>query len=174
MKRILLLLLASAGSLASAQEERLIDRVTGAPDPEKASAFQDKKFESASDLKIRAAQGIDRDVSVDTSFDAGTFKQTRSFLGIKNPWFGSKVLDTKAAGLASRQVLKNVNTEVDVKGITEPEALLEQTQSADAKAPYSTKPAEVKGTAQGSIDSISNQVSKDMSVEDLRELLNKK
>jgi hypothetical protein len=95
-------------------------------------------------------------------------------LGIKNPWFGSKVATgAKPWNMESQPSFKNLDREVAVKSATGDRPFWDQGKAADPRQPVPVKQGELRATAQGSIDSIADQVRKDMSVEDLRKLLNK-
>jgi hypothetical protein len=97
---------------------------------------------------------------------------TRSFLGLKNPWFGKKVVETPKAGLWSKSAVANIDKKVAVES-----AQTREYYQADKKVPGRTtsltiRPTEMEGKAQGFVDSVSQQQT--LTIEQVRELLNKR
>ncbi len=149
-------------------------KMTAIPDMSRISDFEGRTFQNSSGVKIQGARGFKKDMTADQSFQTASYTSTRSFLGIKNPWFGSKVATgTKPWNMESQPSFKNFDRQVEVKSATGDRPYLDQSKAADSRQPVPVKQGELRATAQGSIDSISDHVRKDMSVEDLRKLLNK-
>lgn len=97
---------------------------------------------------------------------------TRSFLGIKNPWFGNKVAETNEASLFSKTALN------DDKTFATREEKTRKAMQADKTVKTSNEVVEVRtyearGGTQGAMDKVSEKVKKDMSIEEIRELLNR-
>jgi hypothetical protein len=110
--------------------------------------------------------------------DAGvkTF-ETHSFLGIKNPWLGSKVYDTYAAGLANQtaresseqyktQAYEVRDFEKEHKG---------DLRDTSAEVPTDTQPRQylIPGKRQSALDRFTENLHKDLTIDDVRDLLNK-
>lgn len=154
---------------AQQQEQTLLDRINR-PNMELANPMQKKSFIGGGGVQMReAAVGK-------TAFDAGKsarlkeFSGARSFLGIKNPWFGNRVYETKTASLPGSS---KFDSSYPVRG-----AAVGGFSSSDKKASMATsdlnlRPFLLQGGAQGGLDQISDKISKEMTIDDIRELLNK-
>lgn len=170
---VLLAALSLAGlAHAQKQEQKLMDRVTAIPDMKLVHPMQGRSFEGGGDLRPdRKASGFNRTAFASRSYDTESAKETRSFLGIKNPWFGPKVFDVKRARLGkhtipkaeavypaekfeSRKYPQGPNTAVQAKAVP--------------VAAYNSR-----GTAQGAMDTVGEAARKELSVDDIREILNK-
>jgi len=163
--------------LAVAQEAgtKLIDRTTGMPDMERVSPMQGKPFEGSGQMNIKKAGGFDRSAGVDGAFQTGSYNMTRSFFGIKNPWLGGKVLDVKPANMNTDFVIPNLQREVETKDLADNRAAFDEDKSANLRdEPVQTKAHTIKAGAQGVMDVFGEQAKKEMSIEDIREILNKK
>jgi hypothetical protein len=174
MKRLLpiVLAVAAAQGLVAQDDSPMLDRsmvkwATGAADPMQGKSFDSGaykagKFEAGAFSGVKAAP-------------AKEFT-TRSFLGIKNPWLGKAVFDTKAspyAGQAARDGDKKVATDsyaikdYESAGKTSP---LDQERVLEA---VEQKKAVVEPKAQGGVDQFTQNLSKELSIDDVRKLLNK-
>lgn len=172
MKRLLPIILAcfAAGGLCSAQN--LAER-SQSYDMSRINDMQDRKFEGGGSLKIKAAQGWSKNAQGSGTFETGDYEYTRSFLGIKNPWIGGKVLKTKPANLSNNLTLKNLEKEVATEDASMERKAVGTSKSAPTPGIVPVKTYEARGSAQGALNKENEGVNKEMSVEELREILNK-
>lgn len=170
---VILFALAAAASLqAQSQDRKLLDRIQK-PDMTLASPFQARTYEGSGDLKVRAMPGADRQFAAGESPYAKEFEVTRSFFGIKNPWIGGKVFRETGTSFDAGKTF--VNNEVV------PVRKAEAVTYYDAGKPAAVVQNEVvevrtfeaRGKAQGAMDTITDKVTKDMTIDQVRELLNK-
>lgn len=103
--------------------------------------------------------------------------QTRSFLGIKNPWFGSKVYDTYATHLANqtaRESSEQYKTQTyEVRDFEKGHK--NDVRDTSAEVPTDTQPRQylIPGKRQGALDRFTENLHKDLTIDDVRDLLNK-
>ncbi|MEX1119470.1 MAG: hypothetical protein WEB60_11835 [Terrimicrobiaceae bacterium] len=177
MKFLVPIILVVLAPAVGAQEAgtRLLDRTTGMPDMEKQSSMQGKPFEGAGKMNLGKAGGFDRSAGVDGSFQTGSYTMTRSFFGIKNPWLGGKVVDIKPANTTTDFVIPNLQRQFDTKDLAGTRPAFDADRSANLREePVKTKEHVIKAGAQGAMDVFGEQTRKEMSIEDIREILNKK
>lgn len=163
--------------LAGAQEAgtKLLDRTTAIPDMERVSPMQGKPFEGEGQMKIKQAAGFDRSTPAQGTFQTDSYTMTRSFFGIKNPWLGGKVLKTNPAMTTTDFVIPNLQNEVKTKDLADNRSAFDADRSANLRdEPVKTKAHPIKAGAQGAMDVFGEQARKEMSIEDIREILNKK
>jgi len=103
--------------------------------------------------------------------------ETRSFLGIKNPWFGGKVYDTYATQMASqtaRESSEQYKTQAYQIRDFEKE---HKNDTRDASTEVSTDTQRrqylIPGKRQGALDRFTENLHKDLTIDDVRDLLNK-
>ena len=101
------------------------------------------------------------------------FAGTRSFLGIKNPWFGNRVFETKSAALSGGGGLGKLDAAYPVR-----DALTREFSSSEKKANLGAsdvpvRPFLARGESQGAFEQLTEKIHKDMTIDDIRELLNK-
>jgi len=160
-------------ALASAQqqEQKLLDRVTK-PDMTLANPMQTRTFEGTGDLQPDKKANVSGQVSfADKTFIADSSLKTRSFLGIKNPWFGSRVFDARKARLEA-SVIPKAEAVYPVDKAEDRKYDPGKTAVTSAEVPLRSYTP--RGSAQGAIDSVSDTVKKDLTVDDIRAILNKK
>ncbi len=177
MKCMVPLLLVCWVPLLGAQEPgtKLLDRTSGMPDMERVSSMQGKPFEGSGKMNLKKAGGFDRSAGANGAFQTGSYTMTRSFFGIKNPWFGGKVVDVKSANMNTDFVIPNLQREVETKGLAESRSAREADKTANFRdETVPTKAHALKAGAQGAMDLFGEQAKKEMSIEDIREILNKK
>lgn len=165
------LLLAVLSLHAQEQEKKLLDRIQR-PDMQLASPLQAKVFSGVSGVGIKTASFANKTHGTAQSGMIRDFPDTRSFLGIKNPWFGQRSYEAKSASLSSRLGLDISKTYALKAAATDSFSGLTK-KANTTKQPVSTKPFLVQGEAQGSLQQISDKVKKEMTIDDVRELLNK-
>lgn len=140
-----------------------------------ASPLQGKVFESAAfgskTYNTAAFEGT-------KSANIKTF-ETRSFFGIKNPWFGRRVFATDSSSFAGREAAEakrgyNAGAYAVNKYEKAGKADLrtEDTVLPTAAAPRTYRGAENPNKDKG-IDKFTQNLSKDLSIDDVRDLLNK-
>lgn len=165
------LLIAPLCASAQQQEKTLMDRIQR-PDMQQGSPLQSKSYEGTSNLKIKSAAAASKTYGVAGSANLKEFQGSRSFLGIKNPWFGERTYDAKSASLTSQgggDLTKSYRVK---QAAVSPYSA--STRSANPSKPeVPLKPFLVQGEAQGAMQQISDKVKKEMTIDDVRELLNK-
>jgi hypothetical protein len=154
---------------AQQQERKLLDRIQR-PNMELTNPMQAKSFEGGGGVQMKSAN-IGK-----TPYDAGKtanlkeFSGARSFLGIKNPWFGNRIFETKAAPLSGAA---NLTSSFPVR-----DAAVGGFSTSDKKAQVASfdlklRPFLIQGNSAQGLDQISDQISKEMTIDDIREILNK-
>lgn len=137
-----------------------------------ANQMQNKEFGSSTGIKA-------------TPFEAGAYNvsksapvksfSSRSFFGIKNPWFGNKTADTAASTYANRKA-REAETSFFTKS-AQTSTARDARKSADFSEtlPRSMSPRSttVEPKAQGGVDQFTQNLSEDLSIDDVRALLNK-
>lgn len=173
--RTLIVCLAAAGlmcSIADAQEQerKLIDRIQN-PDRTLSSPLQGKTFGGAAASPVKEFKGASRAFGGADKAAVKAFRETRSFLGIKNPWFGSKVHPTGDATLGKKSAsLANRVFPVAAASVRSSPIASKKIPSADAVV--GTAEFAGKGGAQGALDQIIDKIHREMTIDDVRELLN--
>lgn len=164
---------------ATTHEDKLLDRMKAQQqssiNPANAPVFDpaSKKFEDGSKLGIQKEARLKTAYDGNKSFDEMVKKETRSFLGIKNPWFGKKIFVTQDAFLNKENALGKKQSPFATKDATTKE-FFDADKAMDTRSDPMPRPQVVpKGTAQGSIDSMEGTAAKKMTIEQVRELLNK-
>lgn len=157
-----------ASGYSQSQEAKLVDRIMK-PNMDLANPMRDKSFSGTSAVPLRASP-----VAAQAFYGVkdATVKDysTRSFFGLKNPWFGNKVFAAKGATGTSAFDVKqaDANKTAEVPGYY---AAKKDAQFGSPVVPLATYvPAPA---AQGSVNGISDKVTEKMTIEDVRELLNK-
>lgn len=149
-----------------------MDRVLK-PDMEQGNPLQTKSFAEGSSVALRQASESKDSYAGVRDATLKDFAYTRSFFGIKNPWFGGKVYDTKNASLLTKSALLNADREVPVKK-AEAAGYYDATKAAYFGSPvvpvreFIPSPA-----AQGAVSGITEKITDKMTIDEVRELLNK-
>jgi hypothetical protein len=155
--------------------ERLEAQYKSSINPENAPVFDpaSKKFEDGAKLGLQKEARLKTAYDGDKSFDQMIKKETRSFLGIKNPWFGKKIFVTQDAFLKKPYALNKNQSPFATKDATVKE-FQDANKAMDSRSDPMPRPQVVpQGTAQGSIDAREGTEVKKMTIEQVRELLNK-
>ncbi|HEY8902270.1 MAG TPA: hypothetical protein VIM48_01100 [Chthoniobacterales bacterium] len=103
--------------------------------------------------------------------------ETRSFLGIKNPWFGGKVYDTYATQLANQtahESSEQYKTQAyEVRDFEKGHK--DDMRDASTEVPADTQPHQylIPAKRQGALDRFTENLHKDLTIDDVRDLLNK-
>jgi hypothetical protein len=162
--------LASSVPLSAQQQERkLLDRIQR-PNMELTNPMQAKSFEGGGGVKMKSASIGKIPYDAGKTANPRSFSGTRSFLGIKNPWFGNRIFETKAAPLSGAA---NLNSSFTVR-----DAATGGFSASDKKAPVASsdlnlRPFLIRGNSAQGLDQISDKISKEMTIDDIREILNK-
>ncbi|MDX2079565.1 MAG: hypothetical protein SFU53_02155 [Terrimicrobiaceae bacterium] len=168
----LFLVVLGASAFAQTQDRKLLDRMLK-PDLQQGNPLGGKEFNPGGAMELRAAGDSRR--AFETGANAGIreFPFTRSFLGVKNPWFGNKVYDARKAGewADARAFGSDRTFEARDARVT---TFADENKKANFGSPeVPVQPFLVRGGAQGALSEISEKVSKDMTIDEVRELLNK-
>jgi len=170
---VLVSCICAASVYGQTQEKKLMDRIKR-PDMEMSSPMQGKAFGGKTgSLALRqAGESKDSYAGVRDAY-IKDFPYTRSFLGIKNPWFGGKVYDSKTADTFSKSVIVNADREVPVRK-AEASGYYDAAKGANFGSPvvpvrqYIPQPS-----AQGAVNKITDKINNKMTIDEVRELLNK-
>lgn len=163
-------------ALADGKKDGLIERSNAMPDPNQVSAMQNIAFQDAGVLSLSPARMGSRRTGnyADRPFRSGEFAWTRSFLGIKNPWLGTRVFSMREAAAPMRSGLSKTTRAYPVRDLADARASRDAGKKAATGQDLVTPRAfPVRGTAQGAINAEHGNVSKKMTVEEVRELLNR-
>ena len=190
MKRaplIACLFAAAVTAHAQQQEQGLIDRIdakrqmalksmdgSSKPNPALASPLANKAFGTSSSIGMK---------TFDTSNFSGvkgaevkTF-ETRSFFGVKNPWFGNKIFDTYASRASSRSASDSGKQYQTDSYATRSYEKSGKKDLADANTELPSgaqaRPYLVKPKAEGGVSRFTQNLSKELTIDDVRDLLNK-
>jgi len=171
VKTILLasLLFASlASGFSQTQEAKLMDRIMK-PNRDLGNPLQNKSFAATGSIPLNSSPAAGQG-GYGTKDAAVKEFSTRSFLGLKNPWFGSKVFATKGAAsmpfydVKSAGFNKTANTTAFYSG----------TKTASLGSPIVPVTTFVPApAAQGAVSRISDKINDKMTIDEVRELLNK-
>lgn len=156
---------------AQVQERKLIDRIQN-PDRTMASPMQGKSFGGTGAATSGAFHGAVRSFGGADKAAVKPFAVTRSFLGIKNPWIGAKVYPAVDAPLGKGGAKALVDRVFPAGEASVRAAPLgsQTTVSTDKSVP--TVEFSGKGGAQGALDQITDRIHREMTIDDVRELLN--
>ncbi|GAT32748.1 hypothetical protein TSACC_21149 [Terrimicrobium sacchariphilum] len=164
-----------AGVLCAQEQERSLAQrlnyIPMKPGEGWANPLANKEFNKASvvptESKVKAGS-----YSGEKDFDAGTYSNTRSFFGIKNPWFGRKVFKTGQENLTTKYELKATEKQfVTDKARVKSFAETDRKPMDASQGPAETRPFLVQGKSQKALDQQSNQ--KELTIDEVRKILNK-
>jgi len=179
---ILFLLAGFARCHAQQQEQGILDRIDSSRnramaamnrgakrDPSLGSALQNKKFNGGSGIVLDKKAAGPQSFRYDQKFSASHYNATRNFFGLKNPWFGKKVFAADEANLWSKSAMPNAEKKYRVENARVKEFYQAGKKAATTRDPVETKPFLGKGSAEGAVA----QMKKDLTIDDVREILNK-
>jgi hypothetical protein len=152
------------------QDRKLLERIQR-PDMELSNPMQKKSFEGGGGVRIREAP-IARAYAGTKDAIAKEFAGTKSFFGIKNPWFGNRVFEAREAPLMARGG-GNLDAAYPVRDARVGDYKDSSKSASLGDAAAEVRPFLVQGGAQGSLDQISDKIRKEMTIDEVRELLNK-
>jgi len=183
---ICLLIAAAAFAHAQQQEQGLLNRIdtqrkmiiessnSGKSNPALASPLSGKSYGSSSFDTKNFGTG-----ALQTKGAQMKTYATKSFFGIKNPWFGKATFETKSsheAGLAARESSQQYKTDAFAVSNYD-KASKKDLLDTDAVLPANTQPRKFLGPEKPDksegIDKFTQNLSKDLTIDDVRDLLNK-
>lgn len=142
-------------------------------DPSLDSQFAGKKYSDSKIKSLSKKSAVDA-FKYDAKFTSDSYRTSRKFLGIKNPWFGRKVHETDDSQLLSKSLVKNMEKSYTIKDQAPEGAFYQADRKGEREArEVATRAYLGKGAAQGSLDQISEKANKEMTINDVREILNK-
>ncbi len=138
-----------------------------------ASRMQDKAFTSSGGMQVKSFNtGA---FAGSKSASTGEFK-TKSFFGIRNPWFGRTVFETGSSTFANRGAREGSKSfDTSTFAVKENSAANRRSSLTDEELPDSVRPREtiLPAKAQGNVDRFTQNLSDDLTVDEVRDLLNK-
>ena len=157
---------------AQTQEKKMIDRMLK-PDTELANPMQKKSFEKSGSFKLRqASDSKDSFYGVKNAY-IKDYATGRSFLGVKNPWFGAKVYNTESASRWSKSALLADGKNVPIRK-AEAVGYYDATKPANFGSPdVPTRTYVPQPAAPGAVQQMNERARKKLTIDDVRELLNK-
>lgn len=161
----------SATATAQVQERKLMERIQN-PDRTLTSPMQGKSFGISSAHDAGGFDGGSKGYLAKDSTAVKEYSGTRSFFGIKNPWFGNKIFPADAAPIASSGNSSLAARVFPVANATVTESALASKKMNGSDRVVSTREYAGKGGAQGGLDQITDKVHREMTIDDVRELLN--
>lgn len=154
------------------QERKLMDRIRK-PDMQMENSFQNKAFSKTGEMGSKTA--FQANTKYTDLKNAGIKESsfTRSFFGIKNPWFGHKIFETKETDLSSKYVINNIDRKVSVKN-ADAAGYYDSTKSANFGSPVVPTTAFIpQPAAPGAVAQIKDKITNKMTIDEVRDLLNK-
>lgn len=148
-------------------EERLLR-----PEVKENHALQTRSFQAPSSLQAKGFRE-DRKFATEKSEQSGDKFEAPTFLGLKVPWLAKKKMETEAfagkeQGFATRSASLVKDAERKEKGFAGANR-----EALPVRRAVSVETASVPGTAQQQIDEIYQRGGVPLSVDEVRELLNK-
>lgn len=169
---IIVWFLTGAYCFAQHDEKKLLERVLAKPDMSQINPMNAKKFDNGGFTVKKAAAGSSSFLySQKTS--TGRYENVRSFLGIKNPWIGRKVYESSQASVWAKTLIRNKDTAYPVKAVNAGKFHGAERKASRREEPFRTSSFLAQGGAQGRLDQLSEQIDKNMTIEEVREILNK-
>jgi len=176
MKTLLpaVLLLATAAVVCGqTQERKLMDRVTK-PDLQQGNPLGDRKFQGGGSMKLDEASYAKSGYATSATPYTKEYALTRSFFGIKNPWFGNKVYDARKAGDWTTGSMYGADKKAPLDKTAQVSGFYDDNKSASlGNSVVPLRTAEIRPTSPGAMSQISESISKEMTIDQVRELLNK-
>ena len=165
-------MLAVTCCFAQQADKKLLDRVTAKPDMSLLNPMNDKKFDGGGSSLGKKAAGSSKFL-YDQKLSTEKYRNVRSFLGLKNPWLGKTVHDSSQASLWSKTLVVNAGKKVPVEPVQTQKFYQADKRVARREEPVKTSAYLGRGSVQGSLNQISDKIDKNMTIEQVRELLNK-
>ena len=168
----LVFMLAVTCCFAQQTDKKLLDRVTAKPDMSLLNPMNGKKFDTGGSFRGKREAGSSKFL-YDQKLSTEKYRNVRSFLGLKNPWLGKTVHDSSQASLWSKTLVVNAGRKVPVEPAQTQKFYQADKRVARREEPVKTSAYLGRGSVQGSLNQISDKIDKNMTIEQVRELLNK-
>jgi len=167
-----LLFAALTSGFCQEQERKIMDRMLK-PDLSRSSGFNGKAFDKQTSFTLKeSSESKDAYIASKKAYSKD-FAYTRSFLGVKNPWFGGKVYDSKQAGKWANTSPWGADKTFQTRS-TDAQGFYQEKKEANFGSPVvPVKEFIPQGGAQGATDQMTERVKKEMTIDDVREILNK-
>jgi hypothetical protein len=143
------------------------------PDTEAASSLQGKTYQGAGTVNIKDAALSQSTFGATKKTGMKEFAGMKSFLGIKNPWFGSRTFDSREAWLGSRGGAAALDKSYEVRDASVGRFSGSSKQASLGSPVVPVRPFLDKGAAPNSVGQFSEKIKKEMTIDEVRELLNK-
>lgn len=165
-RSLIVAILFAAPAFAQQQEQGMMDRIMN-PNRDKANPMGEKAFQSAPFAAQEFRGGREY-----TGVKSATTKEfgTRSFFGIRNPWFGKKVYETRAAAELTRYVLSD--KEYASRAVESKAARDASKRAAGVDGAVDARDFLARGKSQGSLNNTYSS-GPALSLDEVRELLNR-
>lgn len=141
-------------------------------DPTIKSQFNGKKFAGGGSFAQSEKSGKMATFRYEEKVYSGKYETKRSFFGIKNPWIGREVPDVRTAPLLARGILPGDESFATEDVETRAVPGMERKVFSD-KDDVKTREYLGTGKSQEAVTQFGSQMTKKMSVEEVREILNK-
>ena len=159
--------LSGACCFAQQDEKKLLERVLAKPDMSQINPMNAKKFDSGGFLMKKAASGSSSFLYTQKA-STEKYENVRSFLGI-----GRKVHESGQSNVWSKTLIPNKDTAYPVESARAGKFHEAERRASRREQPFRTSPYLAQGSAQGRLDQLSEQIDKNMTIEQVREILNK-
>ena len=158
--------------MAQTQERKLMDRMLK-PDMQLGTPFQNQAFKGGSSMLVRSSPVADKNFLDSKGASIKEFSSTHSFLGLKNPWLGHQVYDTKNASVWSRSVALDAGKKMPVRR-AETVTAADAAKTASLGSPVvPVRPFTPVPSSQGALSQITDKIKNNMTIDEVRDLLNK-
>lgn len=168
---IVLWLFVCACCFAQQDNKKLLERVLAKPDMSLINPMNEKKFDGGGFLLKKAPKASP--FLYDQKASTQKYRNVRSFLGFKNPWFGKRVYESNQASVWSKTLIVNADTQFPVESARTSKFYQADKKASRREDPVKTSTYLGRGSAQGRLDQISEKIDKNMTIEQVREILNK-
>lgn len=165
-------LLAGTCCFAQKDEKKLLERVLAKPDMSLLNPMNGKKFDGGGFLLKESPSGPSS-FMYEQKLSTDRYRNVRSFLGVKNPWFGKKVYESNQASLWSKTLVVNADTKIPAESARTEKFYQAEKEASRRREPVRTSSYLGQGSSQGRLDQISDKIDKNMTIEQVREMLNK-
>jgi hypothetical protein len=169
---LILLWFSAACCFGQSDEKKLLERVLAKPDMSQLNPMNGKKFDSGGFLMKKTGSASSKFL-YEQKTSTEKYQNVRSFLGVKNPWIGRKVYESDQASVWSKTLVPNQETKFPVKSGATGKFHAAERRASRREDPFNTSRYLGQGSSQGRLDQLSEQIDKNMTIEQVREILNK-
>jgi hypothetical protein len=169
----ILLWFSAACCFGQSDEKKLLERVLAKPDMSQINPMNGKKFDGGG-FFMKKTPSASSQFLFEQKTSTEKYRNVRSFLGVKNPWIGKKVYESNQASVWSKTLVANQDTKkFAVKSAATGKFHEAERRAARREDPFKTSRYLAQGSSQGRLDEISEKIDKNMTIEEVREILNK-